>query len=112
MPPERPTKSQLRKLTETLDEHAPPRSDIELLHDGNLLVALYSYSVGSHPKALPCHFMLFNRRGTLIREARRGGTGAWDAFLSGPGDLVGWAGMPRSTPAVIRFMRQAVRVAV
>lgn len=106
---DRPTRSQLRKLTATLDEHEPPRADIELLQrDGNLLVALYRYHDGRHPKALPCHYMLFNRRGNLIREAVRGLSGSWDSFLADEGALDSFGGMPRSTPAVERFMRGRV----
>jgi hypothetical protein len=102
---DRPSKSQLRKLTATLEEHEPPRADIELLHNGNLLVALYRTRTGHIPKLLPCHYMLFNRRGSLIREAVRGESGAWDHFLADKGSLDSFAGMPRSTPAVVRFMR-------
>lgn len=112
MPHDRPSKSQLKKLTATLEEYKPPRADIELLEDGSLLVLLYRHEFEpSRGTQKPWRYVRFNRRGSLFREAVRNGE-SWDEYTADANSLNGWAGMPRSNGAVRRWMRQEVRVAV
>jgi hypothetical protein len=112
VPRDKPSKSQLKTLTATLEEHAPPRADIELLADGSLLILLYRYEFEPHRGTMkPWRWVRFNRRGSLFREAVRN-DGRWDEFTADANSLNGWAGMPRSNGAVQRWMRQEVRVAV
>lgn len=109
MPLDKPSKSQLKTLTATLEEHSPPRADIELLRDGSLLVVLYRYEFEPERGTMkPCRWMRFNRRGSLFREAVRNGT-RWDEFTADANSLNGWAGLSRSNGAVQRWMRQEVR---
>lgn len=76
----RHTKSQLRKLTETLESNNPSRADVELLDDGTLYIALYGEEVRR-----PYCLRRWDRRGSILRQACRSATG-WTSFTGPSGD--------------------------